>query len=72
MSRIEKLKNKAQLLGYKWMSVDASGEVWAGENKPEYHELYHIWIWPFDKKPCKIGYVYPVNNWKESIWQLTP
>jgi hypothetical protein len=54
------------------MSVDASGEIWAGENKPEYHELYHIWIWPFDEKPCKIGYVYPVNNWKESIWELTP
>lgn len=52
-----------------WVAMDASGEIWAGECHPEYHEYLPVWLWPFDEFPVKLGYIFPIKNWRECKWR---
>lgn len=68
---LSKAKDSAWRLDASWLAMDRSGELWCGENKPEYHDILPLWIWPFDLKPVKIGWIYPVKDWRSCRWENT-
>lgn len=67
---IKQAKDEAWKRDLNWLAMDASGELWAGEIKPEYHEIFGIWIWSLCEQPVKIGWVYPVKDWRSARWHV--
>jgi hypothetical protein len=68
---INHAKYSASRLNKKWLAMDASGELWAGNYKPVYHEYYPIWIWADEQSTVKIGWIKPVNLWRKCVWEIT-
>lgn len=63
-------KDRAWELDKSWLVMEESGELWAGEKRPEYHSLFGIWIWVLDIQPVKIGWIYPVKDWHSCVWRI--
>jgi len=68
--KLQDAKDEADSMGAAWLAMDASGELWCGYYKPEYHAIWGIWVWLNDVRPVKIGWIYPVKEWRDCRWSL--
>ena len=67
---IEHAKEEVKAAGFRWLAMDESGELWAGDIMPDYHEIFGLWIWALSDSPVKVGWVYPLKEWRDCRWQI--
>lgn len=58
-------------MGLSWLCIDGTGDVYAGENKPESHCKHALWIWLFGERPIRLGwYDLGGKDWRDCRYEL--